>query len=70
VSDYILKHDKSFQDLLLSERAQLLSRVDAIEKFLEIDNTKTMRDAVKQAKRGRVAEIKKLLPRYDFVYIE
>lgn len=38
-----LKDDEEFRELLLSERAQMLSRVDAIEKFLDLDRTAEIR---------------------------
>ena len=46
---YALKDDISFRELLFSERAQLLARVDAIEKFLGIDRTKDIRKLWKDA---------------------
>ncbi len=46
---HTLKDDIDFRELLFSERAQLLARVDAIEKFLGIDRTKDIRKLWKDA---------------------
>ena len=45
-----LKEDESFRSLLMSERAALLARVDAIEIFLAIEQTKNIRSEAKRLK--------------------
>ncbi|MBW2647729.1 MAG: hypothetical protein JRE23_16455 [Deltaproteobacteria bacterium] len=44
-----LRDDEGFVALLMAERAAMLARVDAIEKFLCMPKTKDLRKAVKKA---------------------
>ena len=50
-SKYDLKKDAEFRELLMSERAALLARVDKIEQFLDMERTKDLRKAAKEARR-------------------
>ncbi len=65
MNEYNLKADRIFRDLMLSRRARALAVVDECEKFLDMDSTKDMREAVRQARRGNYEEIALLIPQME-----
>jgi len=65
MAEYNLKTDPAFRDLMLSRRARLLAEVDECERFLSMDSTKDMREAVRQARRGNYGKITLLIPQIE-----